>query len=196
MDFDAFWRIFAASDYALAMKNTQENSPWHRESSVWEHTRMLISWYDQNLSHNRAPKQQMLSRVASAFHDTGKPPAMIVKHSPERGEYRAFHGHEQLSARIWVDFATSNMEVVTRLLGFGLVDVSNIALMIEHHVPFAMKDKRKRTDLKNAFISRMGHAGIRAWLDFLLSDQHGRIADDQATKLAAVDAWMVEWDKV
>jgi hypothetical protein len=69
-------------------------------------------------------------------------------------------------------------------------------MMLEHHVPFGLKDKRKRQDLKQAFFTRMGEAGHRAWIDLLLSDQHGRISDGQAEKLAAVDVWMKEWEQV
>jgi CRISPR/Cas system-associated endonuclease Cas3-HD len=193
--FEEFFTQFRTTDLWLAMKNTHEDSPWHRESSVAEHTRMLIRWYKENLYPSRSETQRLISMVACVFHDTGKPPAQIVKHSPERGEYRAYHGHEQLSARIWTDYAASNTAQM-ELLKFSMMDVANIALMLEHHVPFALNDKNKRSALKTAFLTRMGEHGHRAWLDLLLSDQHGRISDGQAENLAIVDQWMIDWDDV
>ena len=195
-NFEAFFKKFRQDPLWIAMVNTREDSPWHREANVGVHTEMLLSWYAENLAANRSQEQQMLTMVACLFHDVGKPPAQIEKFSEERGHYRAYHGHEQLSARIWVDYALRNMHDVFTVLRFGPKEVSNVALMLEHHVPFGLKDKRKRKELKDAFMSRMGEAGHRAWLDLLLSDQHGRISDGQAEKLAAVDVWMKEWDQV
>lgn len=194
--FDVFFKDFRESDLWMAMLNTRENSPWHREANVAVHTQMLLAWYDETYFDNRNDTQRMLSMVACTFHDVGKPPAQVVKTSPERGEYRAYHGHEQLSARMWVDYALTHKDMVENVMRFSLTDVANVALMLEHHVPFGLKDKRKRAALKGAFMTRMGEAGHRAWLDLLMSDQHGRSSDDQAEKLAAVDVWMTEWEKV
>ena len=186
---------FRFHPWANAMKLTREDSPWHRESSVWEHTRMCLDWYDRNLSNKRNDQQKMLTRIALTFHDVGKPPCQIIKFSEERGEYRAYHGHEQVSARMWVDFALSN-PAICDLLRITANDISNIAFMIEHHVPFATKDPKKRKALKDALMNRIGESGHRAWLDFLYCDQFGRISDDQAAKLATIAVWMEEWEKV
>jgi hypothetical protein len=194
--FDGFFDRFQSTEMWTAMLNTREDSPWHREENVAVHTRMLIKWYKENLAHQRNERQNLLTLVSCLFHDVGKPPAQIVKFSEERGEYRAYHGHEQLSARMWVDYAMTNFEMVHETLRFDLSDVSNIAFFVEHHVPFAMKDSRKRKALKSSLLERTGSSGHQAWLDFLMSDQHGRISDDQATKLAAVDQWMKEWKEV
>lgn len=192
--FDSFYKEFRKTDLWKAMVNTREDSPWHREPNVGVHTQMLLDWYMRNLAHYRNETQQMFTLVGCLFHDTGKPPAEIIKHSPERGEYRAYHGHEQLSARIWTDYAMSHKEQVFGDLKFNLSDITNVALMLEHHVPFALKDTKKRKALKTAFMQRMGADGHRAWLDMLLSDQHGRNSDNQAEKLAAVDVWMKDWE--
>ena len=194
--FDHFFSQFRMTGLWRAMVNTREDSPWHREANVSVHTQMLLDWYKQNLQANRSESQQMLTMIACLFHDVGKPPAEIQKYSTERGHYRAYHGHEQLSARMWVDYALLHRDVVHEVLRFTEADVANVAMMLEHHVPFAMKDTRKRKELKQSFITRMGEAGHRAWIDLLLSDQHGRISDGQAEKLAAVEVWMNEWEKV
>lgn len=193
--FNVFFDAFVKTDLWIAMLNTREDSPWHREANVAEHTRMLIRFYMDNFANKRSERQQMLTLVACLFHDVGKPPSQIIKFSEERGEYRAYHGHEQVSARMWVDFALSNPDV-RDLLHLTADDVSNIAFMIEHHVPFATKDPKKRKALKDTLINRVNEGGHRAWLDFLLCDQHGRISDNQEEKLAAVAAWMDEWETV
>jgi hypothetical protein len=195
-EFDGFFKRFRSTETWVAMVNTREDSPWHREENVSVHTRMLLDWYKDNLFNYRSDTQRMITMVACLMHDIGKPKAQILKNSPERGDYRAYHGHEQLSARMWVDYALSNREHVYDGLRLTMCDVSNIALMLEYHVPFGLKDKRKRTNLKQAFMNRMGEHGHRAWLDLLLSDQHGRNSDGQAEKLAEVDVWMKEWEQV
>lgn len=194
--FNEFFAEVRKTGIWRAMVNTREDSPWHREANVSVHTQMLLEWYNRNLQSNRSASQQMLTMVGCLFHDVGKPPAEIQKYSEERGHYRAYHGHEQFSARMWVDYALLNREKVNGLLRFTEADIANVAMMLEHHVPFALKDKRKRQELKRSFFDRMGEAGHQAWLDLLLSDQHGRISDGQAEKLVAVDIWMKEWEQV
>jgi hypothetical protein len=195
MSFQDFWHQFSKSDIAISMKNTYENSPWHRESSVWEHTQMCLKWYDDNLFSSRTETQRMITRMAIGFHDIGKPMAQVVKESPEKGVYRAYAGHEQLSARMWVDFAMQNPDAM-RAIGFDMGDIGNVSMMLEYHVPWSLKDKTKRANLKKAFMLRMESSGHQAWIDLLLADQHGRIADEQAKHLAEVDAWLVEWQQV
>lgn len=191
--FDQFFADFRKSKLWIDMVNTREDSPWHREANVSVHTEMLIDWYKNNLMSSRNETQQMLSLVACLFHDVGKPAAQVVKENAERGVYRSYGGHELISARLWVDYAMTHESVVRNDLRLKLLDVSNVALMLEHHVPFGMKDKTKRKNLKNTFMNRMDSSGHQAWLDFMMCDQHGRISDGQAEKLAAVDAWMEEW---
>jgi hypothetical protein len=194
--FDMLFSDVKATSLWRDMLNTREGSPWHREANVAVHTEMLLAWYKQNLYDSRSPTQRLITMVACLFHDTGKPPARIVKHSEERGDYQAFHGHEQLSARIWMDYALANPSMIKDILRFSQDDVANISLMLEYHVPFSMKDKRKRSALKESFMVRMGENGHRAWLDFLLSDQHGRHSDAKDVNIAKVDEWMKEWTKV
>lgn len=195
-NFNRFLEEFKKNSLWIAMAATVEDSPWHREANVGVHTKMLIEWYTSNILAHRTEQQRMLTLIACLMHDIGKPMAEITKFSEERGEYRAYHGHELMSARLWNDFALRNGEFVRELTGFTLADISNVALMIEHHVPFKMTNKHKRRSLKTAFIQRMGEDGHQAWIDLLLSDQNGRISDDQESKLAAVDVWMKEWEVV
>ena len=188
-----FFAGFLRSPEWQAMERTVENSPWHREANVAVHTQMLITHYLTNIARHRDPRQRTLTLVACLFHDVGKPPAEIVKFSEERGEYRAYHGHEQLSARMWVNYALAHRLTTMEALDLSVEDVSHIAFMIEHHVPFALKDERKRRALKLSMINRGVH---QEWLDLLESDQNGRTSDGQDAKLAAVAAWLEEWRKL
>lgn len=196
-NFDIFCMHVCQTGFWKAMENTCENSPWHREANVAVHTQMLLNWYDQNLANFRTDRQQIYTRIACLFHDVGKPPAEIQKYSEERGHYRAYHGHEAISARMWVDYAMGPaFTMVKDLFNFTIVDIADIALMIEHHVPFDIKDSRKKKVLKDTLLSRLGPDGHQAWLDFLLSDQHGRWSDDQDAKLVRVSEWMLAWNEI
>lgn len=196
INFEEFLEGFKLGQLWYDMEKTVEGSKWHKEPNVSCHTQMLIDWYYNNLFDLRTEHQRMLTLVASTFHDVGKPRAMIMKFSEERGHYKAFHGHEQISARLWIDYAYSNPEIVKDLLNLGIYDVHNIAQMIEFHLPFELKNKEKRKALKTSFLNRCGVANHQAWLDFILSDQNGRIAEDQVTKLAKVDVWIKEWETI
>lgn len=194
--FNVVFQHFMTTPEWVAMENTVEDSPWHREANVAVHTQMLLDWYMKNLSDKRSMRQNLYTLLACMFHDVGKPPSEIQKFTEERGHYRAYHGHELVSARMWVDYAIQHKQMLADLLSFNIVDIANIALMIEHHVPFDIKDSRKRESLKNTLMYRLGEDGHRAWLDFLLADQHGRNSDDQEAKLKRVNIWMTEWEAV
>lgn len=196
INFSEFLEGFKLGILWYDMENTVEGSKFHREANVATHTTMLLDHYYNNFFEHRTEKQRMLSLVSCVFHDVGKSRSMIMKFSEERGHYKAFHGHEKVSANLWIDYAYSNSEIVKDLLGLSFREVHDIAQMIEFHLPFELKNKQKREALKTSLIKRLGVEGHQAWLDFILCDQHGRIAEDQETKLAKVDVWMKEWDLV
>jgi len=190
-----FYTEFRKEPLWEAMAETVENSPWHREANVAVHTAALITWYKTHLLQERSAVQAILTLTACLFHDTAKPQCKVKKYSEERGDYFAFHGHELVSARLWVDWIITHPE--TRInLGLSLEDVTFIALMIEHHVPFAMTSRTKLQALKRAFMLQGGSSGHQAWIDLLLSDQHGRISDDHSAKLARVEDWLSIWEAV
>lgn len=192
--FEKFYAHFRKTELWKAMAMEKEGTAWHREANVGKHTDMLLEWYKTNLASQRNEYQRILTMTACLMHDVGKPPSKIRKE--RNGEIvNAYHGHELVSARIWTNYAVTEPKVKD-LLMLSSDDISFIALMIEHHVPFAIEKAAKRKALKASFMERRGEQGHRAWLDLLLSDQHGRISDDQATKLKAVDQWMHGWTLV
>lgn len=183
------------------MLAVREDSPWHREANVAEHTRMLLDWYQQNYASQRSEYQQFLSRVCCLFHDVGKPVARIEKHSEARGTYFAYHGHELISANMFMDVAAKSKNIWMEALGCDSANayasmVAGIAFMIEHHLPWELKRPEKRKALKNTIVYRVGEEGHQAWIDFLMCDQHGRISDDQEAKLQRVYEWRAGWDTV
>ena len=99
-----FVELFAKSDLANAMRKTKEDSPWHREESVWVHTEMVCAEFDKIQARmTMTDMTYIITYLSLLFHDTGKPPCKVVKFKPERGYYNAFHGHEPYSARLFED---------------------------------------------------------------------------------------------
>lgn len=154
----------------VAMRETSEDSPWHRECNVGIHTDMVVAEY-----LSRSSPFDIRGAIGSAFHDVGKPPSEIIKYREDRGEYRAYHGHELVSARMWEDWAVRNWTFLATEFGLEPLDLYTIGWMIEHHVPWATK----KDDKLNAFArtAYMTLPGAPAWTDMLLADQYGRISD-------------------
>ena len=127
-----------------AMERTSENSPWHREISVAAHTDMvvmtLLGFQNRTLHDN---KNALLALFAAAFHDVGKPSMRFEKHSEARGTYYSYAEHELRSARLWQDYYMTNRVDMMLRFGLSLQDFYTIAVMIEKHRPWGMKDKTK-----------------------------------------------------
>lgn len=186
---------FKETELFRDMASMVENSPWHRESNVGVHTDMVVSQY---LSRAGAywsvgdadDHQYLLGAFAAAFHDVGKPAAVEYKHSEARGDYKAFGGHEKASARLWEDWAMSNeMMLLTR---FFIIheDIYKVGWMIENHLPWGLKDKRKRASLAQTVLQN----GISDDFSMLLiSDTTGRISDDAETKYANSVKWLSDF---
>jgi hypothetical protein len=194
--FNGFYDKFRTSDLWINMLNTRENSPWHREENVAEHTRMVIDWYKRALLKNRGERQQMLTLLACLFHDVGKPECETRLYHPDIGAYRSYAGHSKASAKQWLNFAMSESNVsALQPLELDADDVANIALMIEYHAPFKM-ELDAMVELKRTMLARMGESGVRAWLDFLLADQYGRHADRHFKDIVEVSEWVCQWEEI
>ena len=166
-----YFEEFQQTDLYAAMAATVEDSPWHRERNVGVHTDMVVSQY---LARNN-PEFDVRGAIGCAFHDVGKPPAEITKYREDRGHYRAYHGHEKVSARMWEDWAVRNWTFLADTFELDSRDIYTIGWMIEHHVPWATK----KDDKLNAFASTAYETlGFNyAWMDMLMADQTGRISD-------------------
>jgi hypothetical protein len=186
--YDALMREPFFKKHWHEMLNVRENSPWHREANVAEHTRMVLNWYEENLAPNRNSRQQLLTTLAILFHDAGKPVSETIKFTEERGFFKTFSGHEHESAIIFgecFDLLESKFDIDQYELDF-------IQDMIEHHLPYSIVKKKKISKLRDKMI-RLGEYGHRCWIDLLLADQHGRISDNHSVNIDATHKWIDNW---
>ena len=181
---------FKASPEWQKMVETVENSPWHREANVAVHTEMVVAEY-----MSRAPEvweaKDFAGAVAVLFHDVGKPASKIEKFSEARGNYFAFHGHEKVSARMFIDFVMSNVWVRQMFKNIGGDILFIAAWMIEYHLPWDIKDTRKRDNLFRTVHQYLG--GPEVFLNVVLADTYGRISDDAAEKRAKSEEWVTKF---
>ena len=175
------------------MENTVENSPWHREANVAVHTSMTIEKYIEMFSHTRTERQRTLTLMALLFHDFGKPEAEeTLEKKEEPGVfYRRYAGHEPISGNVFLSFMCDNDELREMFFaqGFSWKDVRIIKVMIEHHLPYGLKNEQKRQKLAHMIGATLGIDEV-CFYDMLRSDCHGRISDDHETKKQNVEDWI------
>jgi len=189
--------VFKTTKLYTDMEACVEGSPWHRERNVGVHTDMVVSQYLTTMA--KEPEAWDMSEVmgflACVFHDVGKPAAKIEKHSEARGKYFAFHGHEQMSSRLWEDYVTCNSLLID-YLDLKPFHIWGISWIIEHHVPWATKDKRKRANYAKSVIKIFQEAGFndaQTFTSVLMADTYGRISDDADDKIAESIKWCDEF---
>lgn len=188
--FQEFISHFESTQLWADMVATCENSPWHRESNVAEHTMMLYRWYRDNKMSMRSDRVRVLTFLSIMFHDTGKPAARKEKWREDRGTYYIYAGHEQISARLWEDYAVTNWQFLKHLFPVLMYeDIYKVGYIVENHLPFSDAKEFKQRIFRTALFAALGNEE-EAYFDCLLSDQHGRISDDQEKKLADVYAWI------
>ena len=193
------------------MSNLSENSPWHRESSVAIHTDMVVAEFISRSPENWN-QVDMVGAVAAAFHDFGKPESMEELYREDRGNYKRFAGHEKVSARIFEDWAASNMATM-EWLGLEAKHIHMIAWLCEYHLPWALKkpEKRRALALTAMYIERECSALLDPFYTqatqqevysanilerLLLSDTWGRISDDAETKRQNALIWVAEFQQL
>lgn len=180
-----YFNEFRLDELYLDMDMTTEGSPWHRERTVGVHTDMVVSQYMTRTQIWN--KSAVVGALAAAFHDVGKPPAEETVYSEERGEYRRYKGHEPMSARLWEDWAVRNFSTLKARFGFKAEDIYRVGFIIEHHLPWGLKDRNKRLNLMLTLIQLDIE---EAFINHLLSDTTGRISDDAETKIRNALEWV------
>jgi predicted kinase len=192
--FDMYFAEFKHSATWARMMATVENSPWHREANVGVHTEMSMHQYKSRFSAFRTDIQNMIALMALLYHDTGKPAAEEVKEKKDgSGDvYRSYAGHEQDSAVEFMEHYVRSPQL-RKLLTLQQARV--VRWIIEHHLPYGLKDVTKRRALRTAMVNTMGEAE-ETFYDCLRSDAAGRISDDHEQKLANVEAWITEFKTV
>jgi predicted kinase len=188
-----YFNVLRHSELWNKMHFTVENSPWHREANVETHTDMVVMHY-VSLCQDEWDHYDMLGAFAVAFHDTGKPDAEETVESEERGVYRRYHGHEQMSQRIWEDWAVSNYEMLHSEFGFEPNDLYRVGWVIQHHLPYGIKKPQKRKALRHTVLRLFGRDTV--FVNCLVADCWGRISDDHETKKETVYDWIREYQTI
>ena len=86
--FDAIFAEASMTFTAKRMRETVEDSPWHREANVWVHTEMVLAAMDKIIVEEKPElthKEILLCKIAALFHDFGKPQCEKTLESEERG---------------------------------------------------------------------------------------------------------------
>ncbi len=192
------------------MSNLTEGSPWHRERNIAVHTDMVVAEFISRSPEDWA-QVDMVGAVAAAFHDFGKPSSLEELYREDRGHYKRFAGHEKVSARIFEDWAASNMAKM-EWLGLEAKHIHMVAWLCEYHLPWALKkpEKRRALALTAMYIERECSA-IDSYYSqatreevysanilerLLLSDTWGRISDDAETKRQNALVWVAEFQQL
>lgn len=203
VDFQSFLNNFMQSEFWKAMESTVENSPWHREANVAVHTLMTMDAERQryaaslgtsDLSDENSPthiqerREHILTMFALLFHDTGKPQAEQVKESAERGIYRSYAGHEQISARVFEDYAISHWTEIAHIL--QPQDIYVITWMIEHHLPYTVTKEHKLKALATTLGKIFAPCSVNAFFNMLKGDSYGRDSDNWDENYGNVLLWI------
>jgi predicted kinase len=196
-EFDAFFEKFKTTQHWQQMLNTVEDSPWHREANVAVHTEMVMQQFRDRFMHLHTEAEAIIGLTALLFHDTGKPSAeeVLEKKDGSGDKYRRYAGHEQDSAVTFQECYMSMPELQAMLPTYA---ARAVRWIIEHHLPYGLKDKQKRQGLAAATFAALADAGASysLFFDCLRSDAAGRISDDHEQKLQAVEDWIAEFQTV
>ena len=187
-----YFNEFQLTDLYQTMATVAEESPWHRERNVATHTDMVVSSY-LAFAPNDWEWEDLLGGLACAFHDVGKPAACKkngIKYKPERGHYKSFGGHEQISARMWEDWAATNYQRMIELFDFDVYDIYRVGWIIEKHLPWGIKKADKLRNMALTGLELFAEDGPAAFTNMLLADTYGRMSDDYIEKRAKVHDWI------
>lgn len=187
--------FFQSEEWAL-MKNTVEDSPWHREQDVSVHTLMVLNHYVDHFLNSRSETENKIALLALLFHDTGKPEAEEeIERADGSGKYRRYAGHESVSSHCFMEYYLKSPTLKSWLT---VDEARAIRWIIEYHLPYGYKHRNKVHDLKLAteLVLKKIDCTLQTFYDCLRSDANGRISDDHATKLQNVEDWIANFDQV
>lgn len=191
-EFQSFLEKFKTTEYWQTMLNTVEDSPWHREANVAVHTEMVMKQYVDRFLEQHTEVENVIALTALLFHDVGKPTAE-EEVTKDTGEvYRRYAGHEQDSAVAFQECYMKMPELREMLPTYG---ARAVRWIIEHHLPYGLKDKQKRQGLSIATKKALAEAGAGydVFFSCLRSDAAGRISDNHEEKLQNVENWIAEF---
>ena len=182
-----FLEDFECGETARAMKNTVENSQWHREENTWVHTKMVLDFYVKNFAKYSTETDIKIAFLALLYHDVAKPMSEVPK--TDGSGANSYPGHEPRSG---VLFAEAYVQTPALQELLTIKEARAVRWIIEHHLPYGLVNKAKMQALRTSTARAMWEAGTgtHTFLDCLRSDSAGRISDDHAVKLAAVEEWI------
>ncbi len=192
----SFIESFQRTEHWARMVATVEASPWHREANTAVHTQMVMEQYLTRFAADRSEVENKIALIALLFHDTGKPEAEETKDKKDgSGQYRSYAGHEQTSAVTFTECYLTMPELRSLL---SPMEARTVRWIIEHHLPYGMKDAVKRQGLRNATHRAFSDIVLtdRTFFDCLRSDAAGRISDDHEEKLQKVEDWIAEFQAI
>lgn len=187
-----YYEQFQLTELYQRMATVSEESPWHRERNVATHTDMVVTQY-LAFTPLEWSYEDLLGAFACAFHDVGKPAACEqngIKYKPERGHYKSFGGHEQISARLWEDWAVTNFRSLVNTFLFTAFDIYRVGWIIEKHLPWGIKKSDKLHNMALTGLELFFKNGPRPFTNMLLADTYGRMSDDYIEKRKKVHAWI------
>lgn len=175
--FDKFFHIIKTEPIFNDLRDCCENSPYHREESVFVHTMMVCEEFDRRYSD--LDDDYFIGLFACLFHDLGKPSCRIRKENAARGVYHSFDEHDLVSADLANDIMVRH--------GFNEFDIARITWMIRHHQTFwSLKDNDKKVAIADVFRNDGFGLDFHCFRTFMLADNFGRIVDPDARSV--VDA--------
>lgn len=183
---------FQLTELYRNMAAVAEESPWHRERNVATHTDMVVSQYLATVTRDWT-YEDVLGAFACAFHDVGKPAACEqngIKYKPERGHYKSFGGHEQISARMWEDWAALNFKQLVDAFEFDVFDIYRVGWIIEKHLPWGVKKADKLHNMALTSLELFPDCGSEVFTNMLIADTYGRMSDDYVEKRQKVHTWI------
>jgi putative nucleotidyltransferase with HDIG domain len=149
------------------MRNTSENSIYHREENVFIHTMMVCEWY-----HNHAPTRTdyyYLGLFAGLLHDIAKPICRTRKENEKRGVYYSYDRHDVVGAKMAEELLAS--------YAVNEFEIMRISWMVGHHQIFW---STKDNGIKVRMAKFLREQDIfEPFKHFMLADDFGRICEDR-----------------
>lgn len=191
-----WWGTVSTSTHPIItdMRKTVENSPYHREPNVLEHTKMVVDFYIKFTDDNTVEwsYRDLQGAVACVFHDFGKPDTEeeFFSETLER-VIRQYKGHEIVSAGHFMDIWVTNILDIKDIIP----DVDafyNVWVMIAYHLPYSLTGNKLstlRTHLEKYEI-------YNVFTRVLLSDTHGRIQDEREKEIDGCINWIHDFNDV
>lgn len=171
LDSDFLIALVNAEPVFQDMLNTVEDSPYHREANVYEHTMMVCKWYSDYTSMYFIPATDPhaihLGLFACLLHDIAKPCCRVRKESKKRGVYYSYDMHDVVGGHM-----SEEMLVRHDVSEF---DIYRISWMVEHHQIFWSTKRRDiREKMALTLIKRDFYLPFKY---FMFADNYGRITD-------------------